>query len=324
MREQTAPYAIQIELSEGCNLYCSFCGLRGIREQREKNFKFMSLDVIADLGRQIRAAGWNARLELAMHGEPTMHPEYAAMVAELRARCPKNQIMMTSNGGGLLQGGDVVGNVVKLFEAGLTILALDDYVGVKIVGKVRAVAEKIAERVPGLAVHEYPAVPEGNPHHRLPPGQRMITLMQDISVAVVGTHSSLNNHAGAAAPPNQSAAGRRCAKPFREMSVRWDGSVAVCCNDWRGTYKCGNVTTDGLLTVWNGPAFDAARRRLIRGERTFGPCNGCDAKSYRVGLLPDPLGKVDMPEEDAESLAALEAAVAGAPYTARVAREWEL
>lgn len=28
--------------------------------------------------------------------------------------------------------------------------------------------------------------------------------------------------------------GKRCAMPFREMAIRWDGSVALCCDDWRG------------------------------------------------------------------------------------------
>ena len=33
MRKQSPPYSIQIELNEGCNLGCNFCGLRGMREK---------------------------------------------------------------------------------------------------------------------------------------------------------------------------------------------------------------------------------------------------------------------------------------------------
>ena len=34
-----APFCVQVELSEGCNLFCQFCGLRGIRQGPMKNVK---------------------------------------------------------------------------------------------------------------------------------------------------------------------------------------------------------------------------------------------------------------------------------------------
>ena len=327
LRTQSPPYAIQIELSEGCNLYCEFCGLRGIREEKVKNYKSMSPDTMASLAEQIGKARWNARLELAMHGEPTMHPQFIEMVSILRKHLPRNQIMMTSNGGGLLMHGGPPVTIPGLYQAGLNILALDDYQSAKIVPKIReklpAVLERMVELGLKLPVYEYPGDGLGNPHRRVDVRERMLTIMRDISIATKGTHSSLNNHCGAAAPLNDRAAGKRCAKPFREMSVRWDGRVALCCNDWRGVYKCGNIMTDGLIAIWSNAAMDAARRHLIKGERVFSPCKGCDAISYRVGLLPDPLGKEKMPEMDNAARAAMTSALSGAPYSAPVKREWE-
>jgi MoaA/NifB/PqqE/SkfB family radical SAM enzyme len=107
------------------------------------------------------------------------------------------------------------------------------------------------------------------------------------------------------------------------MSIRWDGNVALCCNDWRGYYKCGNILEQTLEEVWNSPAFDAARRRLYNGDRDFGACKGCDQTSYRVGLLPDAKGLDEMPYPNAESEAAMAEALSGEPYTAPVKREWE-
>lgn len=323
---QEPPNAVQIELSEGCNLYCGFCGLQGIREKKEKNFRFMELATLRRLTHQMVDLGWNPRVEFAMHGEPTMHHSYVEMVRAVREIAPKYHIMMTSNGGGLLKSPGPVANILALFDAGLNVLALDDYKDAKLVPKIReAMAKDSIKRnwdEADIKVYEYPQQGDGNPHARRKPKDRLLVFIEAIDFADKGNHSMLNNHAGAAAPLNDKAAGKRCAKPFRELSVRWDGNVAVCCNDWRGVYKCGNVH-DGLDKVWNGPAMQAARVKLYHGERDFGPCKGCDATSYRVGLLPDKLGKDSLPKPGAAVKKAIADAVKGKPYTAPVLRPWE-
>lgn len=321
LHKQEPPFCIQIELVEGCNLRCPFCGLNGIREKGVRDFKMMTTATISEVGRVGQL--WNARLELAMHGEPTMHADFTGMVRALREAAPKCQIMMTSNGGGLLP--DPVEKIDKLFQAGLDVLALDEYDGIKIVSKVRAVKQQLLERHQGLHVKEYPAdgaewgPNKRHPKHMLP----NVVFIADPSITPNGRTPNLNNHAGSGAPLNDHAEGRRCAKVFREVSVRWDGSVSICCNDWRGTYKCGNVNETPLEQMWQNAAFDAARRKLYRGERDFGPCKGCDALSFRPGLLPDPMGKRQMPPMDAAARKALAAAMEGPSYTAAVLRPWE-
>lgn len=320
LRVQEPPFSIQIEFTEGCNLRCPFCGLQGIREVGEKNYKMMSYDTIRNIGRQARI--WGSRLEIAMHGEPTMHEDWLGMIAALKSEVGDHcQIMMTSNGGGLLP--HPLEKVRKAFAAGLDIMALDEYDGIKIVSKVREALS--ADEAFDIRVWEYPTSPEGNPHRRnkradLP----FVSLMADPSLVHSAKTPSLTNHCGAAFPLSDKMQGKRCHRPFREMSVRWDGSVALCCNDWRGDYKCGNINETSMVEVWQSPAFDAARRKLYRGERDFGPCAGCDARSYRVGLLPDPSGRDEMPEMDAESEAALQAAMEGPSYTKKVPRPWEI
>lgn len=311
------PFCIQVELAEGCNLQCSFCGIQGIREKAGGPYKFLDLEVAKWVAYRIAEAGWAPRIEFAMHGEPTWHPDYIGVVRVFRGYLPKSQLMMTTNGGGLLRPPGATANINALLDAGLNILALDDYKHVRLVPKVR-------ESYQGPhTILDYPADRSGNPHVRRPVSAKIITVVKDITDATTGTHSVLNNHAGCAFPKNDSAFGKPCAKPFRELSVRWDGNVAVCCNDWRGEYKCGNIVQTPLQELWANKFFDAARRRLVRGLRDFGPCAGCDALSYRPGLLPDPKGKETMPEPDAASQAAVREALAEGSYTAPVWRPWE-
>src|SRR3990167_11135185 len=134
--KQEPPFAVQIELSEGCNLYCDFCGLQGIRTIKEKNFKFMTMATAANIADQLAKYKWTARLEFAMHGEPTMNPNYIDIIKRFRKVLPRSQIMMTSNGGGLLRPPGVVDSLIELFEAGLNIFAFDAYEYVNIKEKI--------------------------------------------------------------------------------------------------------------------------------------------------------------------------------------------
>jgi hypothetical protein len=336
---QDAPFAVQFELTEGCNLRCTFCGLNGIREPKINDYKCMTPEILSNVMHQIVKAGWNPRVEFAMRGEPTMHPDYVQMIKTARTFAPRLQLMMTSNAGGLMRRPGPLANVRALFDAGLNILALDDYTGVNFVGKVRTALHESGHLSIGngeghhfygadgvsFNVYEYPDNKEGNPHQRVGHNGRMLSFIKAIDVAEDGTHATLSNHAGVGAAPNDNEYGSRCAKPFRELAVRFDGNVSVCCNDWRGVYKCGTLLEEGgLLKVWNGAAMNAARQKLMVGERDFGPCKGCDARSYRVGLLPDKFGKVTLPLPDAKTAAAIAKAVSGPSYTAPVLRPWEL
>lgn len=313
---QEAPFCVQIELTEGCNLRCDFCGIQGIRAKAGGPFKYLTPALATTIAGHLAAARWNSRIEFAMHGEPTRNPDMLAIVAAFRKALPRNQLMMTSNGGGLLH--DPTTLIDGLFDAGLNILALDNYKSVPIV-------PKILERYAGTRpVYSYPE--DGlnySPHRRWPARSQVVIIIQDLIEAAAGSHAVITNHCGCGAPVNQTKAGQRCAKPFREFSVRWDGSVAGCCNDWRGLYHIGTTATTDAETLWQGEAFQAMRRKLYAGERDFGACDGCDYSSYRNGLLPDKMGKQTLPPPDKATAAAIKRATRGPSYTPAVILEWE-
>jgi len=342
--KQDAPFAVQVELCEGCNLYCNFCGLQGIRTAKDKTFKELSIANAWSIARQVRDAGWNPRIEFAMHGEPTMNDNYIEIVRSFRKFLPRVQLMMTSNGGGLLRPPGVVESLNKLFDAGLNIFAFDAYEYVKIKDKVDAALGvlcgmcnkhhehdaprcDVKSNIIGVCFdyHRYPDEKEFSPHNRYGHKARKFIRIADISVASTGTHSTLNNHCGNGSAPLDEPLSARCAKPFRELAIRYNGNVAVCCNDWQGIYKCGNILTDGLEEVWHGVAMGAARKFLIRGERSsLSPCDVCDAKSYRVGLLPDKFGKETLQRPTSNDKAIVRQATAGRPYAKPVIPAYQL
>ncbi len=319
--KQEPPFAFQFEPVEGCNLGCLCCGIQGIRSNgadgalgvHGKNsgpFKMMTVETAARCADEIARLGWNPRIEFAMHGEPTLNPVLANIIAEFRRALPKSYILVTSNGGGVI--GKNYTRIIEYFRAGLNTLALDMY-------QHAGLEQKIREAVSNVPVgnrYEYPEDPDGNPHKRH--NGKKIVFVQDILAATKGTHSAISHHAGSGGMRDWSQSAKRCAKPFREMSVRWDGNVAICCVDWEGSFKVGNVHDMPLDAIWNAPALEAARRILMKDGRALEPCHGCSERSTRVGLLPDKKGAVRLPDPTPGDYALVEEAVDGEPYTARV------
>ena len=311
---QAPPFCVQIEPTEGCPLMCKFCGIHGIR-QRAGGYKFMSVELAKDIAKQMAKLGWNSRVEFAMHGEPSVNPKLFDIVAAFRKELPKAYLLLETNGNGMVD--DPVGDMKRLKDAGLNCLAIDSYYGVD-----WAMDIFNTLGLNGVEVLQYPLDKEGNPHQRKK--GFTVVIVEPITHSESGTHATLNNHCGCGAPLDFSMAGKRCAKPFREMSIRWDGGISICCNDWRGIIKAGSAQ-EGLDQVWNGPVFQASRRILLEGKRDkIKICHGCNASSYRPGLLPDLKGQVelsDSTQSDYDMLARVAKAHTMAPT---ITRPWEV
>lgn len=61
------PNTVQIELVQGCNRRCSFCGTRGI----EHKVHFISKEVLTRECQLVQESGYNPRILVACHGD---HP----------------------------------------------------------------------------------------------------------------------------------------------------------------------------------------------------------------------------------------------------------
>lgn len=333
-RTQEPPFNVTMELVEGCTLACSFCAMPAIQHSPGKGFKFMEPATIQKVASQIKDLKWNCRVGFAMRGEPSMHPKLNEMIAIVRETLPRAHITMLSNGSGFLRKPGGAHNVCAIFNAGLSVLGLDDYEGVAFVPKILASIEATAalksgeDHCLGFKFFKYPeSGPAGNPHHRRPRGSRTLIQIRDIAAQdadkKIGTHGKLFNYAGLGAPPDDSMNGKRCHHPFRQLVVHWDGNVPLCCNTWDSPYYVGNVNEQSLNALWQSNAMGAARERLIRGMRDFAPCKGCNHRSYRVGLLPDLLGQGKLHKPDAQTAEDIEEALSHGAHTKVLRIPWK-
>lgn len=292
--KQTPPFTIQVEPTEGCNLGCKFCGLRGMRKNGTKPWKFMTIETAERIASETERVGWKAKIVFAVHGEPILNPNFKEIVKVFRKHLPKAILHMYTNGIWFGEKTDPDKEFNELFDAGMDDVLVDCYTnsGIKFIDKLDA-KQNIVILEPGV------------PFYTMKHERRILLMPSLQSDDKNKATRRLANHAGAAFPLDKSFNNKRCAMPFREMSVRWDGWVTICCDDFRGAYRIGNINQMKIDEIWNHPRFQVARIMLYNYNRNFAPCDGCTNISPRVGFLPDPSGHETLPEitDEIEKLA---------------------
>ena len=286
------PNTVQIELVQGCNRHCEFCGTNGM----ERKLHFISSQVLKRQCDLIRESGYKPRILLAGHGEPSLHPNFYKCLRIIRNRLPGHWIQILTNG--FLVKKDLT-SICDMFKAGVNDVSIDEYSDSKFNDKEIKQLLKLFEETDGIHVDFVrmgPGVPLYAPKA---PTKHRLLIIPAIDEVSVATSRILTNHCGAGNAPNEKYKTRVCTRVFRELVFRWDGWVALCCQDFRGQYPIVNCMDDEIETlndIWRHDRFEAARRILYHEGRAFFPCNICDLIPIREGLLPDHLGKEDMEE----------------------------
>lgn len=281
------PNIIQIETVQGCNRRCSFCGTVGMKRE----FHFAERKTIVHTCKLIRKAGINSRILLACHGEPTLHPHIVQLVSDIRKILPTNMIHLFTNGT-VLEKRD--GMIPALFEAGVNDLIFDEYRDHRVGDFVRnspiCHAYKIVEQCAGV-----PLFAAKNPK------TKRICIVPPIDEAGNTLSRRLMNHCGAGGRPTEKPLEKVCSVIFRDFMVRWNGDIAICCNDFRGEYFVTNIMNCSRFEeAYFHPRLESARKFLMQKKRgEIHPCDICNVIPIRPGLLPDKMGRMKLEEPTA-------------------------
>lgn len=285
------PNNIQIELMEGCNRMCAYCGIHAIWASKgHRTLKPMPTALSAEIAQNL-ASWWGdkgKRVEFAMHGEPTLHPDLLKILKTFRKTLPNCQLQLTTNGIVLLKKG------LKFLEAlmdNLNILIIDTYTN-------REQLKTLANGSTAI-VCDYYEDTSFTPYHFINNHIKIICLMEDLG-KMSGKRASrtIINHAGNSNPNNLLRFGikpitrslkKKCSRPFREISIHHDGTISLCCLDWRHEFVIAKFPEDGdLKDIWHdNKTFAIIRHLLYKGNREIVPCRYCDYNGgFRLGLLP--------------------------------------
>lgn len=284
------PNVIQLELVQGCNRNCTFCGTMGM----EKRAHFTDKEVLKRQCELIRDSGYTPRIQLIGHGEPTMHPQFFKCVKLIRKYLPKHYIQVYTNGFLVRKN---LNNICEMFKSGINDITLDEYIDSKFNdSEIQELLDELEEET-GIHV-DLVRMSKGVPLYGPKNAHRYrLLIVPDIGQEEISKSRALNNHCGAGMPPSDELKDRKCTRVFRELIFRWDGWADLCCSDYRGQYpivNCMDESVTCLDDIWRHDRLEAARRVLFHDHRTFFPCNVCNLIPIREGLLPDRMGKEEM------------------------------
>jgi MoaA/NifB/PqqE/SkfB family radical SAM enzyme len=279
-------------MTRGCNLKCGFCPI-AVLPAYSTDKQYLTPALCAHLAPEIATVHPSPRIELTMRGEPTLNPHLLENLALLRAALPHAQITLFSNGVRFLKD---PAPLKSLFGFGLNILAIDCYNGTydRFAALVQAAFAQTDVSVRDFrSFSAYKAYPQG---HTL----KVCVLVPDIAdPAHLVTVRVLHNNGGNADPqalqerygiaPLAAPLPKKCARPFRELVLAYNGDVLLCCHDWRAEAVLGSTVTTPLRDIWYGAAHLAALQALYVGDRSAPPCSKCDYHGgYRLGFLHNP------------------------------------
>lgn len=313
------PNTVQIELVQGCNRSCQFCGSNGFEHQ----LNYISKEILKRQCELIEESGYNPRILLAGHGENTLHPHFFSCIKLMRKTMPKAWIQILTNGYLIKKD---LNNICKMFDAGINDVTLDEYSDSTFDREeIKALLEEY-ETTSGVHV-DFVIMQKGVPLYA--PKQykkHRLLIIPAIDDEEISTSRKLTNHCGAGMPPDDTYKKRTCTRIFREMAFRWDGWVAICCQDFRGQspiVNCMDASVKCFDDIWRHETFEAARRILYHKKRIFFPCNICNLLPMREGLIPDHLGKEPMEKPTKADYKLVCSVSKNPPLTAMKAREWE-
>ncbi|MCD8351635.1 MAG: SPASM domain-containing protein [Planctomycetaceae bacterium] len=67
-----------------------------------------------------------------------------------------------------------------------------------------------------------------------------------------------------------------CMFPSRQMVVRPDGKLSLCCNDALGTVTLGDLAEQSLEEAWYGEKREQAMQSILAGRDGYALCRACD------------------------------------------------
>ncbi len=77
-----------------------------------------------------------------------------------------------------------------------------------------------------------------------------------------------------------------CDKLWTTLSIDWHGDATICCRDFDLKTKIGNIFTDPVESIWNGPEIRAIRRSMVQNDYgSLALCGPCPEWAWVNGVI---------------------------------------
>ncbi len=307
------PMMIQIFPVYGCNFKCEFC-LHGLDRSRHgyiSDTAVMDMDLYRKVIRDIKQSGRKLKmLRFAAIGEPLMHKDIPEMVRLAREEQIAESVDIVTNGSLLTHelSDALIGAGLSRLRISVEGLCSEDYekrchCKLDFERFVQELAyfyhRKSSTRV-YIKIIDYMVQEEANK-------EKFFQIFRPISDSIAIEHLTPTIReidydqvsGGMVLDKGQNGEtlldARVCPQGFYMMQVNPDGKVVPCCS-MKYPAVLGDVMRENIRDIWQGPAFNGFRRKLLCSRQEAGAvCGQCTLYQYD-------LHKEDIIDEVAEEL----------------------
>ena len=235
---------IEIETYNRCNGGCSFCPVSVRNESRTE--KKMEWELFEKIINELAEIDYTGKIALFSNNEPLLDDRIIEMHKFARSKLGKARFHLFTNGTLLTK--EIYLELIKYLDE----LIIDNYnQSLDLIKSNKEIAEFCKDKP------EY---------------------IKKTTIVLRKPNEILTSRGGTA--PNRkdklSLADAKCILPYRQMIVRPDGKVSLCCNDPLGKNTLGDLNEESLLQVWYGEKFNEVRKRISQGRTNWPYCVNCD------------------------------------------------
>ena len=236
---------IEIETINRCNGECSFCPVN--RRDDKRDFKIMDEQLFKNIINQLRDMNYDGRIQLFSNNEPLLDKRISDFAKYARENCKNAHLSLFTNG--ILLDEKKFKQLIPYFDT----FCIDNYYDNEVV-----LPKNIREIV--------------NICDKLP------ELKKKVIIQLINKKEIRNNRGGQSKNRHFTYKLKtNCKLPFKQIIVRPDGKLSLCCNDALGTNTLGDLTKETILEAWQGEKYKKIRNLLAKkGRKAVELCQYCD------------------------------------------------
>ena len=252
------PSIFEISNSGLCNRKCSFC------PRSDPNYKhineFISEELHNKVINELSLNNFSGSIIYSGFVEPLLDKKIYSQIKDIRKKIPKSNIELITNG-------DVLNKnrIYKLFEAGLSYLLVSAYDSEDQANKFRKLLNSTNIEASKYIVRN-----------------RYYGEDKDFGITISNRAGSMNNSKYKIKSLDEPLK-KKCTYPAYTFFIDFNGDVLTCSHDWGKKLIMGNLNKNSIFEIWTGEKFTLTRKKLLKADRNFSPCNVCDVKGDLIG-----------------------------------------
>ena len=275
------PKAIEIQTISACNAACVICPHPQVSNELPKGV--MSMDLFTALIDQIEPR-WGTRIIPYLNSEPLLDRILPERLAYIAKKLPGNEIELSTNVSILNPSRQNVLTGIPITDLRLSVFGWSETVHKAIMPGLSweivrgnldflALNTNFRNHIRNISITmiEHPLLPHSDiqaaraycEEHGL--GFNLWGFL-DRSANVAGYSNEIYHTAVNGCEQN---------RPLERMHVTFTGEVILCCQDWRWKNIIGNVKDQGIVEIWNSPAYQEFRHRIYGGGDAPEVCKRC-------------------------------------------------